>query len=107
MARYFSDAGGEAVELVGIHQVENAEFSRRWPGVRGIRCDGYTKWAGRPAAGADDLLTVTRMIDYKRFPSRHECNARCLGGKATGTCECSCGGKNHGRGMFTGMLKLG
>lgn len=30
-----------------------------------------------------------------KFSARHECNARCLA--STGpSCECSCGGKNHG-----------
>jgi len=45
------------------------------------------------------------MITYKQFPSRHECNAKCLNGKHNGTCECQCGGKNHGAGMFTKLLE--
>ena len=42
---------------------------------------------------------VTRTIELKPNPSRHECDARCY--NATGRvmkCECSCGGVNHGRG---------
>ena len=52
---------------------------------------------------ADDLehttpLTITRGINYKiDAPSLHKCNAKCQ--SATGpSCECECGGKNHGRG---------
>jgi len=46
-------------------------------------------------------IKVTRSIEMKANPSRHECDDRCL--YATGRtmkCECSCGGKNHGRGSF-------
>lgn len=46
-------------------------------------------------------VKVTRSIEMKASPSRHECDDRCL--NATGRtmkCECSCGGKNHGRGAF-------
>ncbi len=49
--------------------------------------------------GWQGYTTVERTIEYKSNPSRHECDARCL--NATGRimkCECSCGGKNHGRG---------
>jgi hypothetical protein len=44
----------------------------------------------------------TRTVIRKSFPSLHECDARCM--NATGRtmqCECSCGGKNHGKGMLT------
>lgn len=46
-------------------------------------------------------VKVTRSVEMKANPSRHECDARCY--NATGRvmkCECSCGGKNHGRGAF-------
>lgn len=37
-----------------------------------------------------------RLIFRKANPSNHKCDARCL--NATGhNCECSCGGKNHGK----------
>lgn len=51
--------------------------------------------------GWTGYVQATRVIEYKSNPSRHECDARCL--NATGRvmkCECSCGGKNHGRGSF-------
>lgn len=44
-------------------------------------------------------VKADRVIEYKSNPSKHACDARCTG--ATGKimkCECSCGGKNHGRG---------
>jgi len=100
----FSDYTGEAIELTFFNSIANAEFSARFPGVKGIRYDGYTMWIGR-AAGSTQWLPVTRKIEYKAFPSKHECNAKCLNGKHTGTCECKCGGKNHGAGMFSSLLK--
>ncbi len=48
-----------------------------------------------------DWIKVTRKIEMKSMPSRHECDARCM--FATGRimkCECSCGGKNHGKGSL-------
>ena len=49
--------------------------------------------------GWQGYTPVERKVEYKSNPSKHECDARCL--NATGRimkCECSCGGKNHGRG---------
>lgn len=46
-------------------------------------------------------VKITRSIEMKSNPSRHVCDTRCI--NATGKimrCECSCGGKNHGRGSF-------
>jgi hypothetical protein len=46
-------------------------------------------------------VPVERSIEYKSNPSKHVCDARCY--NATGRimkCECSCGGKNHGKGAF-------
>jgi hypothetical protein len=103
--RKFSDITGEPIELKACTQISNEDFAARWPGVRGLRADGYTKWAGHPMTGTGGMLPVTRMITFKSFPSKHECNAKCLGGKHTGTCECKCGGRNHGAGMFTSLTK--
>ena len=103
--KYFSDVTGQAVELKGIHQMDNAKFAALWPEIKGIRADGYSKWVARSVDGSNVVLPVTRMIEMKRAPSLHECNAKCLNGKHNGTCECQCGGKNHGRGIFTGLLK--
>jgi hypothetical protein len=51
--------------------------------------------------GWKGYTAVERTVQYKSNPSRHECDARCV--NATGRimkCECSCGGKNHGKGSF-------
>ena len=102
--KYFSDITGQATELKGLHQMDNAKFATLWPGLKGIRADGYTKWVAHTANGANAVLPVTRMIEMKRFPAKHECNSKCLNGKHNGACECQCGGKNNGRGMFTQLL---
>lgn len=104
--RYFYDLGPgpEPVQLKGLWPMANAEFAQRFPGVAGLHADGYSCWVGHPLEGAGGLLPVTRRIDYKAQPSLHECNAKCLNGKATGSCECRCGGRNHGRGLFTGQI---
>ena len=47
-------------------------------------------------------VRANRKIEYKKYASRHECDARCV--NATGRimkCECACGGKNHGKGAFS------
>lgn len=54
-----------------------------------------------PGEGWKGYTAVERTVEYKTNPSRHECDARCV--NATGRimkCECSCGGKNHGKGSF-------
>lgn len=46
-------------------------------------------------------VRATRVVVRKSMPSNHECDARCM--NATGRtmqCECSCGGKNHGKGRL-------
>jgi hypothetical protein len=40
---------------------------------------------------------VTRVIDFKKNPSLHKCDARCRHAKGN-SCECECGGKYHGAG---------
>lgn len=101
----FSDYTGQIVELTYVTSMPNKEFLTQFPGVKGICWDGYQMWVGRETL-TSQRLPVTRMIEYKSQPSRHECNAKCLNGKHTGVCECKCGGKNHGAGMFADTLKL-
>ena len=100
-AKYFSDIEG-TVELSDIQPMDNAEFAKRFGEVKALRCGSFSKIVGRAADGR--LLPATRRIFYKSRPSLHVCNAKCMGGKPNGTCECSCGGKNHGAGMFTSLL---
>jgi hypothetical protein len=95
------------IELKFVSAMDNKEFARRFPGIKGIRYDGYSMQVGHPTGYRPNLegfMPVERKITYKSHPSLHECNAKCLGGKINGTCECSCGGKNHGRGMFTSLM---
>lgn len=99
--KYFSDIDG-SVELVRIETMDNAEFARLFGDVKARRSDSFSKIVGRSADGR--LLPATRSIFYKARPSLHQCNAKCMNGKANGTCECRCGGKNHGAGMFTSLL---
>lgn len=99
--KYFGDIGGEALALRSIHGMGNKEFRARWPGVKGMRSDGYEMLVGHSDSG---VQPVTRKIEYKSRPSLHTCNAKCLNGKHNGVCECQCGGRNHGAGMFTQLL---
>ncbi len=78
-------------ELSGVHE-------------KGGRLFGYVSKSDLhfvAGQGWKGYVPVERTIEYKANPSRHECDARCL--NATGRmmkCECSCGGKNHGRGAM-------
>lgn len=81
--KYFADVNGETFELSSIRFDGNQR--------------GAAKFSGRASNG--ELLTATRAIEYKRNPSKHVCDDRCM--NATGKvmkCECACGGKNHGKG---------
>lgn len=102
--KYFSDISGDVVELKAPYGMPNKEFAAKFPGIKGLRDDGFTTLVGYPIQGAGVAVPVTRKIEYKSAPSLHECNSKCMNGRHNGTCECRCGGKNHGRGMFTGLL---
>jgi len=95
--KYFCDLNGETIELTQISSMKNADFKARWPDVKGYRYDGYYMFVGYIDRVA---YPITRKVNFKSFPSRHECDARCM--NATGrnmNCECRCGGKNHGKGF--------
>lgn len=67
-------------------------------GQRGVRHDGGRSFSGFDATSGQ-WVKVTRVVEMRANPSRHECDDRCI--NATGRvmkCECACGGKNHGRG---------
>lgn len=83
--RYFAEHNGETVQLANV-----------WMNVGAPRLTAEC-FKGRAPDGT--ILTAQRMVEFKRQPSRHECDSRCL--NATGRvmkCECACGGKNHGKG---------
>lgn len=110
---YFS---GETELKSFISPMSNKEFAERFPGVKGRRYDGYSMMVGEPVdfvsvwqavdpttgrpGYSHDYRPVDRVINYKSSPSLHECDARCMNASGrTMNCECSCGGKNHGRGF--------
>ncbi|WP_404995399.1 hypothetical protein [Cupriavidus pauculus] len=102
--KYFSDWNGEPVELRAIQGMDNAVFAQRFPGVKGLRSDSFQKWVGKSVA-TGEILPMTRRIEYKRAPSLHACNTKCLNGRHNGTCECQCGGRNHGRGTTVTLAR--
>ena len=96
---YFSDTESGPLELCSNSMpMPNAEFAAKFPGVKGMKFDSFAKRVAPLINGKwTELYPVTRVIRYKKNPSLHECNGRCMGGNPNGTCECRCGGKNHGR----------
>ena len=95
--KYFSDINGKTFELTFIRSIPTEEFRRIFPSIHGIKADGYSMLVGSEEFRGLEM-PITRQINYKKNPSKHECNARCLNGKCGGTCECQCGGRNHGKG---------
>lgn len=89
MARfaYFADINGQAITLERVaHDGSSFTSPKHFTGL----------------TPAGERVAATRKIEMKSMPTRHECDARCY--NATGRvmkCECSCGGKNHGRGAFS------
>jgi len=98
--KYFSGT----VELTHIRPMLNAKFAAAFPGIRGIRYDGFHMFVGYAQGATKDgqELPVTRKIEFKSNPSLHKCDARCQSAKGR-LCECSCGGKFHGFG-FAGAM---
>ena len=92
--KYFSgDRELRNVVYTGGRETSPASFSGYPENVEPVFVPGVG-WTGR--------VPADRMVNYKSNPSRPECDGRCV--NATGrvmNCECSCGGKNHGRGSFT------
>lgn len=77
--------------------ISNAQFARAFPGIKGVKYDGYTKMVGYATVDGQASLPITRVIYRKANPSNHKCDARCRNAKGH-NCECSCGGKFHGAG---------
>lgn len=66
--------------------------------LRGEGDDRDHLYGFHPEHGA---VRITRSVQMKANPSRHECDSRCV--NASGrvmNCECACGGRNHGKGRF-------
>lgn len=80
--KYFADIEGKAIELRNIWHDGHISASA-------------SHFSGLTAEGT--RINATRKVQIKSNPSRHECNARCMGASGKSACECSCGGVNHGR----------
>jgi hypothetical protein len=94
--KYFTTCGEEQAELYSVHHAGGL-FD---PTIGRDRCTnrpyafvGYCSKCNLPHV-------AQRQIDYKALPSLHTCNAKCIGGKVNGVCECQCGGKNHAVGSL-------
>src|SRR5689334_6771820 len=105
--RFFATCGGVVIKLEHVVYVPE-RFLNAWKGIKtipekSVRITGsigpnsrtYCYAVGRcPQCGNHHI--AERQIFRKANPSNHKCDARCLA--ATGhNCECSCGGKNHGK----------
>lgn len=81
--KYFADINGVAHLLSNIHH--DGHISAHVSHFTGLTEDGRR-------------VTATRAIAYRTRPSMHECDVRCQSAKGrTMTCECACGGRNHGK----------
>jgi hypothetical protein len=80
--RYFTTCQGQTVQLSNVyHSGRVSAKPRDFSGT----C---------PACGS--VHQAERKIERPGHVSNHKCDARCEG--ATGhRCECSCGGRNHGK----------
>lgn len=99
--KYFSDTETGAIELGAVHNIANDKFAALFPTVKGKRYDSFSRYVGYalPIDRRAPVLPVTRVINYKSQPSRHQCDSRCVHAKGrTMNCECACGGANHGKG---------
>lgn len=87
-------------ELDFIWLIDIKEFQAKFPGERGMNYPTPTQRYVGGCKGETTVHPVQRRITYKAFPSKHECNAKCLNGRHDGACECQCGGVNHGLGAL-------
>jgi hypothetical protein len=95
--RYFTEIEGETVQLAWISTLGNREFERLFPGIKGRRSDSFSRFVGYRDNSTKQPVPTFRAIEFKSNPSLHKCDARCQHAKGH-SCECSCGGKNHGKG---------
>ena len=95
--KYFTEFGGETVELPWVSMIPNREFEALFPGIKGRRADSFSRYVGYLDAAGKQPVPTFRTIEFKRSPSLHKCDARCQHAKGR-SCECSCKGANHGRG---------
>lgn len=95
--RYFTEIEGETVQLAWISTLDNREFERLFPGIKGRRSDSFSRFVGYLDNSTKHPVSTFRAVEFKSNPSLHKCDARCQHAKGH-SCECSCGGANHGKG---------
>lgn len=87
--KYFADVDGETFEFANVDHRGGKSSDPR---------SGTWGWSKE----RNQWMKVTRKVGYKAFPSKHECDDRCMFANGrTMNCECRCGGKNHGKGVAT------
>jgi hypothetical protein len=100
LRHYFDSPKGSTFPLTNVQaypaDLYTKQVGRHFPDIVGLRN------ASGILVGYDEnglSFPVTRRIEYKSYPSKHECDARCMfaSGKVM-KCECACGGRNHGKG---------
>lgn len=91
--KYFANCGGEQVELLDVHYNPQQFFGVISGNLRWLKKKPY-RMAGR-CEKCGWLHVAQREIEWKKDPSLHRCDGRCMSAKGF-SCECSCGGKNHG-----------
>jgi hypothetical protein len=91
--KYFS---GD-IQLMSAYPMRRHLVRAKFPTGTIRKYDDFSLLVGSESGliGAD-WLPVTRAVQYKENGSKHKCDARCLNAKGH-TCECECGGKNHGK----------
>lgn len=104
--KHFAECGaGSIVELARVQWADTREFERIigrpiLPGEKLTR-EGRL-FAFGSCADCGRIHPSGRRIHYSKTPSQHVCNAKCMGAIGP-SCECSCGGKNHGAGFIPSM----
>jgi len=98
--KYFS--GTE--EVFSPQPMRNPKFAELFGNVKAKRVDSFSMLVGyarntdsRDVVRGNGAKPITRVIEFKRNPSLHKCDARCRNAKGH-SCECSCGGQYHGAG---------
>lgn len=91
--KYFSGTQ----EVKNVRPMDNAKFAAQFPGAKAKRYDGFSMMVASIDGDSSNLVPITRVIEYKKNPSLHKCDARCQHAKGR-NCECSCGGQYHGAG---------
>jgi hypothetical protein len=94
----FTTCRGETVELSNVWHNANSHLNV-FTGWRVDTVRPFSFVGTCPSCGQEHV--AQRRIEWKKNPSLHVCNAKCMSGKPDGACECSCGGKNHGGRAFS------